>query len=230
MVGLMGAAGGMAAWRLVSADATSPASRIALKDPGSAINVAVLISDGATIIDFCGPWEVFQDAVVPGPMRRMAFNLYTVAQTAEPITASAGMRIVPNFTFADAPQPRVVVIPAQGGRSDETLDWIRKSHARADLTMSVCTGAFLLAKTGLLKGLDATTHHDFYEDFAARYPEVALQRGTRFVWNEKERLASAGGLTSGIDMALRVVASYFGEAAAQATADYMEYQGRGWVS
>ena len=94
--------------------------------------------------------------------------------------------------------------------------------------MSVCTGAFVLAEAGLLAGKKATTHHDFHDRFAAQYPSVALERGLRFVESGRN-LATAGGLTSGIDLALRVVERYFGRETARRTAEYMEYQGKGWL-
>jgi transcriptional regulator GlxA family with amidase domain len=184
------------------------------------VPVAFLVSDGAVIIDFCGPWEVFQDAG--------GFRLYTVAESTRPIRASGGMRIVPDYDFAAAPAPRIVVIPAQrGGRSRAAVDWLRSSAARADLTMSVCTGAFVLAGAGLLQGRPATTHHSSYVAFAAEFPEVRLQRGARFV--DDGNVASAGGLTSGIDLALHVVERYSGRDAARRTAEYLEYQGQGWL-
>jgi len=138
------------------------------------------------------------------------------------------MKITPNYTLQTAPQPRVVVIPAQGGDSQAILDWIRKSAETADVVMSVCTGAFLLANTGLLSGKEATTHHDSYRAFARRFQNIHLKRGVRFV--EQGNLASAGGLTSGIDLALRVVERYFGREVAKQTAYYMEYQSQGWIN
>ena len=107
------------------------------------------------------------------------------------------------------------------------LQWIRQASKSADLTMSVCTGAMLLAKTGLLAGKSATTHHGAYKVFAMQFPDVRLRRGARFV--EDGNLASAGGLSSGIDLALRVVERYFGREVAKNTAYQMEYQGQGWV-
>jgi YHS domain-containing protein/putative intracellular protease/amidase len=190
------------------------------------IPVAFLISEGAVIIDFCGPWEVFQDVYMPG-RKDDPFRLYTVAETTRPIRASGGMTITPDFTFATAPAPKVIVIPAQHGQSQAMLDWIRKSSKSADLTMSVCTGAMVLAKTGLLAGKSATTHHDAYSVFAMQFPDVRLRRGARFV--EAGNLASAGGLSSGIDLALRVVERYYGREIAEKTAYQMEYQGQGWL-
>lgn len=189
------------------------------------IPVAFLIGDGAVVIDFCGPWEVFCNAMPGGRMG--AFRLYTVAETAEPITASGGMKIVPNYAIDAAPPPKVIIIPAQKDPSVAVLDWIRASSKTADLTMSVCTGAFVLAATGLASGKSMTTHHSAYVDLASKFPDIHVRRGVRFV--EEGNLASAGGLSSGIDLALRVVERYFGRDVATETAYGMEYQGRGWL-
>ncbi len=198
-----------------------------LKPPlKGSVPVAFLVSEGAVVIDFSGPWEVFQDVSVPG-REGPAFRLYTVAETTKPIRASGGMTIVPEYTFETAPAPKVIVIPAQGGRSEPTLEWIRRSARGADLTMSVCTGAFLLARTGLLSGKTATTHHDGYRGLAVEFPDVRVKRGARFV--EEGSVATAGGLSSGIDLALRVVERYYGHEVAKNTAYQMEYQGQGWV-
>jgi transcriptional regulator GlxA family with amidase domain len=193
------------------------------------IDVAFLISNGATMIDFAGPWEVFQDVVVPerGGFEE-TFRLYTVADGRDPVRVTGGMQIVPDYGVADAPPPRVVVIPAMR-RTPAILEWLRKTSASADLIMSVCTGAFVLAEAGLLAGKKATTHHDFHDRFAAQYPNVTLERGLRFV-ESAPNLATAGGLTSGIDLALRVVERYFGRDVARRTATYMEYQGKGWLT
>jgi YHS domain-containing protein/putative intracellular protease/amidase len=190
------------------------------------IPVAFLMSEGAVMIDFAGAWEVFQDTPNPKTNRR-AFQLYTVAEMLKPIRVSGGMKIVPDYSVTDAPLPKVLVIPAQSGESDVLLNWIRKAAKQADMTMSVCTGAFLLAKTGLLDGLGATTHHGQYKMFEVEYPKVHLQRGMRFV--DEGSVASSGGLSAGIDLAFHVVERYFGRGIAQATADNMEYQGQGWL-
>ncbi len=213
---------------------SSPASSGAgaIKPPAKGnIPVAFVISEHATVIDFCGPWEVFQDVHVPdrgaSMDEQMPFKLYTVSKSTEPITATAGLKIIPDYSFANAPQPKVIVIPAQGGADEAAYEWLRKMSPNADVTMSVCTGAFVLGKAGLLKGRSATTHHDFYEPFERTFPDVSLKRGLRFV--EGEKISTAGGLTSGIDLALRVVDRYFGREVAQKTAEYMEYQSKGWV-
>lgn len=207
--------------------AAAPTNDSSLKPPAKdPIPVAFLISDGAVVIDFCGPWEVFQDAYVPS-RPDMPFRLYTVAESKKPIRTSGGMQIVPDYTIADAPAPKVIVIPAQSEPSPAVLDWIRKSSQTTDVTMSVCTGAFVLAKTGLLDGKSATTFHGAFGKFAMKFPNIELKRGARFV--ENGNLATAGGLSSGIDLALRVVERYYGRDVAHQTAYTMEYQGQGWM-
>jgi putative intracellular protease/amidase/YHS domain-containing protein len=199
-----------------------------LKPPvKGSVPVAFLISQGAVMIDFVGPWEVFQDTAVPG-RADPAFRLYTVSESTSPIRASGGMQIIPDYTLANAPAPKVIVIPAQSKPTAAVLDWIRKSTKNTDMTMSVCTGAFILAKTGLLSGKDATTFHGAFDRFAAEFPAVHLKRGARFVDNGN--LATAGGLSSGIDLALHVVERYYGREVAEKTAYTMEYQGQGWMN
>jgi len=178
------------------------------------------------MIDFSGPWEVFQDVMIPG-RADPPFRLYTVAETTDPIHASGGMTIVPDYNLKNAPAPKVIVIPAQSEPTAAVLDWIRKSTKNTDVTMSVCTGAFVLAKTGLLSGKAATTYHGAFVRFATQFPDIHLKRGARFV--EDGNLATAGGLSSGIDLALRVVERYYGREVAQKTAYNMEYQGQGWM-
>jgi putative intracellular protease/amidase/YHS domain-containing protein len=199
-----------------------------LKPPAQgSIPVAFVISKGAQVIDFTGPWEVFQDVMIPGRPEH-PFRLYTVSESTSPIHASGGMKIVPDYTFGNAPAPKVIVIPAQSQPSEATLEWIRKSTKTTDVTMSVCTGAFVLAKTGLLSGKAATTYHGAFVRFANQFPDIHLKRGARFV--EDGNLATAGGLSSGIDLALRVVERYFGRDIAQKTAYDLEYQGQGWMN
>ena len=194
---------------------------------GSPILVAFVISEHAVVIDFAGPWEVFQDAVTPGA----GFKLYTVSASKKPIRVSGGMQLVPDYTFADAPAPRIVVVPAQHGFKDppdqkKMLDWLRKTSEKNDLTMSVCSGAFLLGEAGLLDGKSATTIHTAWRHLEAQFPKVHVERGVRFV--EDGKVATSGGLSSGIDLALHVVERYLGREAAEKTAFEMEYQGTGW--
>jgi transcriptional regulator GlxA family with amidase domain len=194
------------------------------------IPVAFAISEGVTVIDFAGPWEVFQDVHITSRgadmEEQMPFQLFTVSDKTEPLTGSGGLKLVPDYTYETAPQPKVVVVPAQRG-SEALHAWLRKMATSTDVIMSVCTGAFQLGKAGLLAGKSATTHHQFLDRFAKTFPDVNVKRGLRFV--EGEKISTAGGLSSGIDLALRVVDRYFGREVAQTTATYMEYQSKGWI-
>jgi len=189
------------------------------------IPVAILISEFLNVIDFSGPWGVFESVNLPGAMTP-PFRLFTVAESAGIVTSGSGLKLKPDYTFANVPEVKVVVIPAQKG-SDAMIDWLKKITVTADVTMSICTGAFKLAKAGLLAGKAATTHHDFLDKLQSEYPDIQVKRGVRFV--EGEKISTAGGLTSGTDLALRVVERYFGRDVAQTTATYMEYQGKGWI-
>lgn len=199
----------------------------------SGIPVAFLLDNGATLIDFAGPWEVFQDATEMNSGQ--AFSLFTVAPVASPIQtegnfidgAVKGLSITADFTFETAPQPKIIVIGAQGGRRlPAKIEWLQRMAPGADVVLSVCTGAFILAQTGLLDGLSATTHHYHFDAFEREFPNITLVRGRRFVENGK--LVTAGGLTSGVDAALHVVAGCLGDNLAQQTADYMEHDSEGW--
>lgn len=220
-------AAGIAALQRTLTGQTSGAAGSLPAPPNGAIPVAFPITEGAVVIDYCGPWEVFQDTQVPsGDKNVNGFELFTVSNTTDPLTVSGGMKVIPNYSFANAPVPKVIVIPAQKG-NDALTEWIRNASKTSDLTMSVCTGAFVLAKTGLLAGKPATTHHSSYGGFAMQFRDVKLKRGLRYV-EAGDHLASAGGLTSGIDLALRVVERYYGRHVAESTAFYLEYQGTGW--
>lgn len=195
-----------------------------LKAPAKGtLTVAFVLSDGANVIDFAGAWEVFQDTARPGS-EEPGFALYTVSESRKTLTLTGGLKVVPDHTFADAPPADVVVVGANG-MTPGMVPWLKKmgNDPHTQALMSVCTGAFKVAATGLFDGKLATTHHDFFEDFATRYPKVRLERGARYV-QSAPHLFSAGGLTSGIDLALDLVERFYGKEAANATARYMEYR------
>jgi putative intracellular protease/amidase/YHS domain-containing protein len=214
--------------QMASGNSSSMAKPNPLTPPAQgSIRVAFPISEGTQLIDCAGPWEIFDGVVKPGTTNESAFEVYTVAESLKPISAS-GMKIVPDYTFETAPAPKLIVIPAQEGATKAMIDWIRTSSTNTDVTMSVCTGAFVLARTGLLSGKSATTFHQAFDTFAIRYPDIKLIRGARFV--EDGNLASSGGLTSGMDLAFRVVDRYFGDEVTEKLAFRLEYQGKGWMS
>jgi transcriptional regulator GlxA family with amidase domain len=184
------------------------------------VEVAFLVGPDTVLIDVAGPWEAFNDAM-------LAIHTYTVAPSMD-LVDLGGIKARPDYTFQNAPRAHVIVVPATKNLL-ESIAWVKAASAGADITMSICTGAFLLAKTGLLDGLHATTHHGGYADLARRYPKIKVVRGPRFV--ETRDISTSGGETSGIDLALRVVERYFGRAAATESADNMEHvrTRRPWV-
>lgn len=192
---------------------------------GGRIPVAFLLSNNAELVDFSGPWGVFEYVHAPGS-DEPPFQLYTVAESTTPLKISGGLKITPDYTCANAPQPRIIIIPAQDEPSAATLEWLRQASKGADVTASVCTGAFVLAKAGLLAGREATTHHGALTLLATDFPDIKVKRGARFI--DAGNVSTAGGLTSGIDLALHIVERYYGRAVAETTAFWLEYQGQGW--
>ena len=198
---------------------------VSLKPPDKeGVPVAIMISENAVVMDFCGPIAVFEGTNIPSRGAN-AFELYTVAESTQPVRVTGGLTIVPRYTFDNAPQPKVILIPEQRG-GDAMIEWIKARSKGADLTMSVCTGAFLLAKTGLLNGKTATTHHGSYARFGMTMKEVRMKRGYRFV--DEGNVATSGGLSCGMDLALHVVERYYGRQVAENAAFWLEYQGEGW--
>jgi putative intracellular protease/amidase len=181
--------------------------------------VAILIFDGVEIIDYTGPWEIFGTA---------GFDVYTVAGAKEPVTTAMGMTVLPKYTFADAPQPDVLVVPGGGVTaardSAATLKWVTDATVRTTHTMSVCNGAFILASAGLLDGLTATTTSGNLERLKTEYPKTSVVDDQRFVDNGK--IITTAGLSAGIDGALHVVSRMLGRGMAQKDALAQEYDWR----
>jgi transcriptional regulator GlxA family with amidase domain len=195
------------------------------------IRVAFIISEKFNVIDFAGSWEVFLDTVVPdtssGNAGRSPFKLYTVSARQEPVHSEGGALVTPEYTFETAPAPDVVIIGAQSDRSPELIAWLRSRYVQSATLVSVCVGASQLAATGLLDGKQATTHHDYFVQLRKLHPKVEWIEGRRFV-HSGTHLYTAGGLTSGIDLALHLVAERFGDSVAEATAETMEYRSTEW--
>jgi len=183
-------------------------------------NVAILIFDGVQIIDYTGPYEV-----LGGWGKR---HVYTVAEKADPITTNMGMRVVPNYTFENQPKPDIIIVPGGGVNkhleNQKVIGWIQESAKEARYVMSVCNGAFFLAKAGLLDGLEATTTAGLIDELKKIAPKTRVVRDKRYVDNGK--IITAGGLSSGIDGALHLVEKVDGKGWAQAVAYGIEYDWR----
>jgi transcriptional regulator GlxA family with amidase domain len=193
--------------------------------------VGIFIFDDVEVLDFAGPFEVFsRTRTVAGADSRRTddsapFETFTVARTRDAITAIGGLEVVPRYSWADAPAIDVLVIPGGFGtrpllNDAATLGWIREAADRSGQVTSVCTGALLLAKVGLLHGKRATTHWAGLELLASIDPTIQVQRDRRVV---HDGVFTSAGVSAGIDMSFAVVEQICGRAVALETAHYIEY-------
>jgi len=188
-------------------------------------NIAILIFDDVEVLDFTGPFEVF--AVTDELRGHETFNVFTVAEARHPIRARNGLSVNPDHDFASCPAPDLLVVPGGFGtrallKNAPVLAWVRTQAARAEIVMSVCTGALVLAQAGLLDGLSATTHHECFALLRRLAPRTEVVETERFVDNGK--ILTAAGISAGIDCSLHVVERLLGAAVAAKTACYMEYR------
>lgn len=193
-----------------------------LKPPASGpVRVGIVVGPQLVAIDAFGPYAAFRAATMGADrMASPLFRSYMISANTDPIDVD-GLQLKAEYSFDDAPQPHVIVVPNQL-TSPQNVAYVKRAGARADVTMSVCTGAFIVAQAGLFDGLRATTHHLAYDVFAQSFPQVTLLRGPKYV--EEPNVSSSGGETSGIDLSLRVVERYYGADVAKGAAYMMEYR------
>jgi len=183
--------------------------------------VAIPLFEGFTALDAIGPYEVLQ--------RIPAFDVLFVGHARGEVRSDNGMLgITRDATFEEVPRPQILVFPGGFGtraleHDDRVLDWVRQVHATSTLTTSVCTGALVLAAAGLLTGLVATTHWSTYAELE-RYGVTPV--ADRVVEHLDRRLITAAGVSSGIDMALRLVEILVDRTAAEAAQLMIEYDPR----
>lgn len=182
--------------------------------------VVVLLFEGVELLDFAGPAEVFIIAE-----KGKAFRVVTVAETTKPLKTMGGITVTPDCTYETAPKADVLVVP--GGNMKAVgkagREWLKKASAGAEITLSVCYGAFLLANVGLLDGVEATTHHWGVDDLKTAAPKCKVVSGKRFV--DGGKIVTTAGVTAGIDGALHVVERLLGKDAAKwAAEEWMEHR------
>jgi transcriptional regulator GlxA family with amidase domain len=201
------------------------------------LNTGIFIFDGVEVLDFAGPFEVFsRTRLVSGIESRRSdasapFNVFTVARSSDTVHATGGLRVLPHVDFSSAPPIDLLVIPGGFGTRQllddvDVREWIRNAADKAQLTTSVCTGALLLARAGLLSGRRATTHWGAHDLLAGLDPTIVVEPHLRVV---NDGIVTSAGVAAGIDMALAVVESLHGKAVADETAKYMEYPRHGVV-
>jgi transcriptional regulator GlxA family with amidase domain len=191
-------------------------------------NVGILIFDDVEVLDFCGPFEVFSVAAARATTvsGEKPFEVFTIAKTRQPISARGGLSVNPHTTLAESLAIDVLLVPGgQGTRplihDAPMIAWIKDRAAKAELVLSVCTGALLLAKAGLLDGLSITTHRGALDLLRELAPRSSICEDVRYVDNG--RVITSAGIAAGIDMSLHIVERLLGRDHAAATARYMEY-------
>ncbi|AMO99184.1 DJ-1/PfpI family protein [Collimonas arenae] len=196
------------------------------------LSVGILVFDDVEILDFSGPYEVFSTAsrvhgrgnggIAAGSL----FRCFLVAPDMRPVRARGGMKVLPDCVLLPSSELDVLLVP--GGdvsvivNNDAVIAWIAAQSGSTVITASVCTGAFLLAKAGLLDGLDATTHWEDQDDLQAAFPALAVKRDV--AWVDCGKVVTSGGISAGVDMGLHLVERLAGAALANATAKQMEYR------
>ena len=191
--------------------------------------VGIVLFNDIEVLDFCGPFEVFSATRLNEERRReepSPFDVILIAETLSCIITTGGMRVLPQFSFENCPQLDVLVVPGGWGKRKELnnpvmLEWLRLKAAEAEKLTSVCTGSMLLGFAGLIDGFHATTHWKSLDWMRDSFPTVFVEYEQHVV--EDGRIVTSAGISAGIDMALKVVAGYFGEDVARATAMHMEY-------
>jgi transcriptional regulator GlxA family with amidase domain len=191
---------------------------------GQRRTVGILLFDDVEVLDFAGPFEVF--SVTGRRDGSYPFDVFTIAERTRPIAARNYLKVIPKHSFESHPKIDVLVVPGGFGTRREMLnqrmlDWVIEHATQSEVVLSVCTGALILGRAGLLDGLPATTHHGALKLLQEIAPRANVVTDRRVIDNGK--LVIAAGVSSGIDASFHVVARLLGPAVAKETADYIEY-------
>lgn len=187
-------------------------------------SVGIFLFNEVEVLDFAGPFEVFSITKVH---EEKPFTVYTVSQNGEMITARNGLKVQPDYSIEDLPPVDILIIPGgKGARENEVkndiiINWIRQQMKEVKLITSVCTGALLLAKAGLLDGLKATTHWASIQTFKKDFPNVEVMENVKFV--DEGHIITSAGISAGINMSFHIVKNLLGVEIAEETAKNMEY-------
>jgi len=177
--------------------------------------IAFHLQDGVEILDFAGPMEVFAYA---------GFEVFTVSKNKNPIVTQGILKIIPDYSITDVPPADILAFfggnSTEASKDPDVINWV-KPQKNIKYYFSVCTGAFILAESGLLDNKTATTFHDALDNLESSYTKINVLKNVRFVDNGN--IITTAGISAGIDGALRLVAKLKGFYAARETAYYMEY-------
>ncbi len=195
-----------------------------------AYSVGIFIFDNVEVLDFAGPYEVFTTASrvfnkTASSPENLAFEVFTVGKTKQSIYARAGLKLHPDYSITSHPTPDLLLIP--GGvvskelEDNDIISWIKSTSSHTTITASICTGAFLLAKAGLLEGKSSTTHWEDIDDLRTLFPTLHVEENRR--WVDEGSIVTSAGISAGIDMSLHLVERLMGQELAVNTAKQMEF-------
>ena len=191
------------------------------------LTAGILLFHEVEVLDFAGPFEVLSLAEDANTHQKLV-SVKTVAQKRESISARNGLNVLPDYDFTNAPDFDLLIVPGGYGAEEieihnqALIDWIKSRATTTSILASVCTGAFLLAKAGLLDGKRATTHWMDLDRLAREYPRIAVQRDVKFV--DEGNILTSGGISAGINMCLHLLTRLFGAEIARQTARRMEFE------
>lgn len=189
--------------------------------------VGIFLFNEVEVLDFAGPFEVFSLADNDSGTGK-AFTVCTVAQEKKVIVARNGLSVCPEYGFSDCPHCDIIIIPGGYGAEEieinnvKVIEWIKERMKDVELMASVCTGAFLLARAGLLDGKKATTHWMDMDRLEKEYANVMVCRNKKFV--DSSPILTSGGISAGINMSLYIVGKLVSAEVADATAKRMEFE------
>ncbi|MFA9456503.1 DJ-1/PfpI family protein [Halalkalibacter sp. AB-rgal2] len=189
--------------------------------------VGILLFNEVEVLDFAGPFEVFSITSIPHSNEK-PFVVKTISESGELVTVRNGLKVKPDYSFANHPALDIVIIPGGYGAEEieinnpNVIEWIQHQQPKVEFMTSVCTGALLLAKAGILDGRKATTHWMDLDRLEQEFPSVSVQRGVKFV--DEGALITSGGISAGINMSFHLISRLHGKEAAIETARRMEYE------
>jgi len=187
-------------------------------------NVGILIFSDVEVLDFAGPYEVF--SVASEMHEYKYFNVFTISENGELITTVNGLKVQPDYSFDSHPDIDILVIPGGFGsrkliKNEKVLNWVKRNYLKSKITCSVCSGALVLGKLGLLDNLNSTTHHQVTELLKEIAPLTNVDKEKRYIDNGK--VMTSAGISAGIDLALHIVKKIYGIEAERKTVEHMEY-------
>ncbi|MBF0376256.1 MAG: DJ-1/PfpI family protein [Desulfamplus sp.] len=189
------------------------------------VNVGIFLFNEVEVLDFAGPFEVF--SVTSELSEYSLLKVFTISRDGKMVTAVNGLKVLPDYSFDLHPQIDILVIPGGVGskkeiEDKETLEWVKKNYLTSQITFSVCSGARILGKLGLLDGLKSITHHEVISHLKEIAPLTIIDVDSRYIDNGK--IMTSAGISAGIDLSLHIVRKLFGTEIERKTIEYMEYK------